>query len=98
VREVVEGNVVHAPDPLARRSGALPHRLTARELDVLRLVAAGRTNGRVAEALGVSEQTVKFHLCNIYRKLGVGNRTEATAHAHLHALVGQVDPVARTSA
>jgi DNA-binding NarL/FixJ family response regulator len=98
VREVVEGNVVHAPGPARPAVGALPHRLTARELDVLRLVAAGRTNGRVAEALGVSEQTVKFHLCNIYRKLGVGNRTEATAHAHLHALVGQVDPVARTSA
>ena len=98
VREVVEGNVVHAPRPARPAVGVLPHRLTARELDVLRLVAAGRTNGRVAEALGVSEQTVKFHLCNIYRKLGVGNRTEATAHAHLHALVGQVDPVASTSA
>ena len=98
LREVVDGNVVHAPRPPRPATGVLPHHLTARELDVLRLVAAGRTNGRVAEALGVSEQTVKFHLCNIYRKLGVGNRTEATAHAHLHSLVGQGEPVARTSA
>jgi DNA-binding NarL/FixJ family response regulator len=76
----------------------MPHTLTVRELEVLRLVAEGCTNGRVAAALSVSEQTVKFHLCNIYRKLGVGNRTEATRHAHLHALVDQSAPDARTSA
>jgi DNA-binding NarL/FixJ family response regulator len=98
LREVVHGTVVHAPRPARAEPGAMPYRLTARELEVLRLVAEGRTNGRVAVALGVSEQTVKFHLCNIYRKLGVGNRTEATAHAHLYSLVGQGEPVARTSA
>ena len=98
LREVVHGNVVHAPRPRPVEAIPMPHRLTARELEVLRLVAEGRTNGRVAEALNVSEQTVKFHLCNIYRKLGVGNRTEATRHAHLYALVGQGAPAARTSA
>jgi DNA-binding NarL/FixJ family response regulator len=98
LREVVNGNVVHAPRAPRSEPGVMPYRLTARELEVLRLVAEGRTNGRVAEALSVSEQTVKFHLCNIYRKLGVGNRTEATAHAHLYALVGQGEPAARTSA
>jgi DNA-binding NarL/FixJ family response regulator len=98
LRAIVHGDIVHAPRPLRTRPGALPHPLTSRELAVLRLVAQGHTNGRVAAALQVSEQTVKFHLCNIYRKLGVGNRTEATRHAHLHALVDQSPPAARTSA
>lgn len=94
LREVVHGNVVHAPRRAASEPDMLRWRLTARELEVLRLVAEGRTNQNVARALEVSEQTVKFHLCNVYRKLGVGNRTEATREAHLHALV----PQARTSA
>jgi DNA-binding NarL/FixJ family response regulator len=98
LREIVHGNVVHAPRPPRAAPGAMPHPLTSRELEVLRLVAEGYTNGRVAAALGVSEQTVKFHLCNIYRKLGVGNRTEATRHAYLHSLVDQSSPAARTSA
>ena len=98
LREVVHGNIVHVPRPPRAEPAALRHTLTVRELEVLRLVAEGRTNGRVAQALSVSEQTVKFHLCNIYRKLGVGTRTEATRHAHLHALVDQSVPAARTSA
>ena len=98
LREVVHGNVVHAPRARRVDARAPSHGLTARELEVLRLVAQGRTNGRVAEALSVSEQTVKFHLCNIYRKLGVGNRTEASRSAHLHALLDQDVPAARTSA
>jgi DNA-binding NarL/FixJ family response regulator len=97
LREVLHGNVVYAPRTAPGAPAALPWALTAREIDVLRLVAEGRTNGRVAATLHVTEQTVKFHLSNIYRKLGVGNRTEATRHAHLHALVGQ-GPAARTSA
>jgi DNA-binding NarL/FixJ family response regulator len=98
LREVVHGNVVHAPRAPRAAPEDVPAPLTSREREVLRLVAEGRTNGRVAEALSVSEQTVKFHLCNVYRKLGVGNRTEASRHADLHALVGQPPPVARTSA
>ncbi len=98
LREVVHGNVVHAPRAPRIDARAPSHGLTSRELEVLRLVAQGRTNGRVAEALCVSEQTVKFHLCNIYRKLGVGNRTEASRSAHLHALLDQDVPAARTSA
>jgi DNA-binding NarL/FixJ family response regulator len=94
LREVVHGNVVHAPRRAASEPAMLRWRLTARELEVLRLVAEGRTNQSVARALDVSEQTIKFHLCNVYRKLGVGNRTEATREAHLHSLL----PQARTSA
>ena len=50
-------------------------------------VAEGRSNKDVARALWVTEQTVKFHLSNIYRKLGVSNRTEATRYAYEHGLV-----------
>jgi DNA-binding NarL/FixJ family response regulator len=56
--------------------------LTPRELDVLRLVAEGHSNVEVAKMLWITEQTVKFHLSNSYRKLGVTNRTEA-AHWYL---------------
>lgn len=52
--------------------------LTKRETEILELVSEGYSNSRVARMLWVTEQTVKFHLSNIYRKLRVGNRTEAT--------------------
>ena len=61
--------------------------LSARELEVLRLVAAGSTNSEIARKLWVTEQTVKFHLSNIYRKLEVGNRTEASRYAHVNGLL-----------
>lgn len=57
-------------------AGALP-RLTPRELEVLRLVAAGMTNAEAAGHLGLSVHAVKFHLASIYSRLGVANRTEA---------------------
>jgi DNA-binding NarL/FixJ family response regulator len=66
-----------------RQSGRLPG-LTLREAEILELVSEGYTNGMVAKILWITEQTVKFHLSNIYRKLGVANRTEATRWAHLH--------------
>jgi DNA-binding NarL/FixJ family response regulator len=61
--------------------------LTPRELEILRLAARGFTNRRIAARLWVTEQTVKFHLSNTYRKLGVTNRTQATRFAYLNALV-----------
>ncbi len=61
--------------------------LTSRELEVLQLVAGGATNGEIAQKLWVTEQTVKFHLSNVYRKLEVGNRTEASHYAHVKGLV-----------
>jgi DNA-binding CsgD family transcriptional regulator len=63
------------------------HELTRRELEILRLVADGHSNGQLAQMLWVTEQTVKFHLSNIYRKLHVANRTEASRWAQLNGLL-----------
>ena len=61
--------------------------LTPRELEILRAAAEGPTNAQIARQLWVTEQTVKFHLSNIYRKLGVSNRTEAIRYALVNGLV-----------
>ena len=66
---------------------APPHGLTRRELEVLRLVADGKSNKDIAGALCLSERTVERHLSNILRKLDVPSRAAATAHAYRHALV-----------
>jgi len=66
---------------------SFPDRLTAREVEVLRLVAAGRTNPQIATTLFLSEKTVARHLSNIYAKLGIGSRAAATAYAYDHQLV-----------
>ena len=65
--------------------------LTPRELEILQLMAEGRSNAQLARMLWVTEQTVKFHLSNVYRKLDVSNRTEASRLAH-HA--GLLPPLA----
>jgi NarL family two-component system response regulator LiaR len=61
--------------------------LTRREVEILRLVAEGLSNAELAKMLWVTEQTVKFHLSNIYRKLNVSNRTEASRWAQVHGLL-----------
>jgi len=61
--------------------------LTRRELEILTLVAEGHSNSQLARMLWVTEQTVKFHLSNIYRKLDVANRTEASRWAQLNGLL-----------
>jgi DNA-binding NarL/FixJ family response regulator len=66
-----------------------PPALTKRELEILRLVAEGYSNGRVARTLWVTEQTVKFHLSNTYKKLNVANRTEASRWAQRHGLLNE---------
>jgi DNA-binding NarL/FixJ family response regulator len=60
--------------------------LTARELEVLQRVAAGLSNRQIAQELWLSDQTIKFHLHRIYRKLGVANRTEAARYAYERGL------------
>jgi DNA-binding NarL/FixJ family response regulator len=61
--------------------------LTRRETEILGLLANGHSNAQLAKMLWVTEQTVKFHLSNIYRKLNVANRTEAARWAHRHGLL-----------
>jgi DNA-binding NarL/FixJ family response regulator len=93
LREVVRGNVVHRFE--RRPSAAVADcPLTLREKEILALVAEGATNGQIARTLWVTEQTVKFHLSNTYRKLGVSNRTEASHYAHLNNLVTVAEAVA----
>jgi DNA-binding NarL/FixJ family response regulator len=62
-------------------------RLTRRESEILRLVADGKPNQGIARDLWITEQTVKYHVSNIYRKLGVANRTEASRWAQLNGLL-----------
>jgi len=85
VRHVVSGGVI-----LPAMGGAvqLPAELTARELEVLKMASEGLSNGEIASALYITEQTVKFHLGNIYRKLGVANRTEAAFQGMRRGLIG----------
>ena len=61
--------------------------LTGRELEVLRLVAAGATNHAIATRLHLADKTVHRHVSNIYAKLGVSSRAGATAYAYQHHLV-----------
>jgi DNA-binding NarL/FixJ family response regulator len=89
LREVCHGNVAVRVEPTAAPVGDTDCPLTDRELEILKLVAEGYTNGRIARELWVTEQTVKFHLSNTYRKLGVANRTEASRYAHLHNLTAE---------
>jgi DNA-binding NarL/FixJ family response regulator len=94
VREIAAGNVYHAFAPGPAPAPALaapgpPAGLTSRELEILRLVAAGAANSVIGRQLWITEQTVKFHLSNVYRKLGVANRTQASRYAYQ---IGLLDP------
>ena len=70
-----------------RDAAAKAHGLTARELQVLRLLATGTTNHAIADELFVAEKTVDRHVSNIFTKLGVSSRAAATAWAYEHQLV-----------
>ncbi len=89
IRQVASGHLVYpraAQRWLAMRRGKPPgHDLSPREWEVLEHVARGLTNAEIAAALTVSENTVRFHLKNIFEKLHVSNRTEAAAWYFQHA-------------
>ena len=72
-------------DASRRQGGASP--LTAREIEVLRLVASGLTNKGIAAQLYLSEKTVARHLSNMFAKLNVPSRAAATAYAYRHGLI-----------
>ena len=61
--------------------------LTPREIEVLRLAAEGHSNAELATLLWVTERTVKFHLSNIYKKLEISNRTQASQWAQARGLL-----------
>jgi DNA-binding NarL/FixJ family response regulator len=88
LRQALEGNVHTAIGvENEERSGAKALGLTEREVTILGALARGLSNDEIAKEFWVAPQTVKFHLTNIYRKLGVKNRTEATRIAYQHGLV-----------
>jgi DNA-binding NarL/FixJ family response regulator len=93
------GREASDPTPSAPRLEEVQtdHGLTRRELEILRLVAEGYSNGELARMLWVTEQTIKFHLSNIYRKLDVSNRTEASRWAQLNNLLSAVENEAVTA-
>ena len=81
------------PEPTDAAAAGVALGLTARELEVLTLVAEGRSNRQVAEALFISAKTASVHVSNILAKLGVASRVEAAAVAHRHGLLaGQPGP------
>jgi DNA-binding NarL/FixJ family response regulator len=93
VRQVFEHSIylagarVAGLAPLAKPAMSESPGLTRRELEILQLVAEGHSNAQLARMLWVTEQTVKFHLSNIYRKLDVSNRTEASRWAQVQGLL-----------
>jgi DNA-binding NarL/FixJ family response regulator len=96
IRQAVNGTAFHAlglpalnENAVARAAG-----LTDRELMIMKAVSRGLSNQAIGKELWVTEQTVKFHLTNVYRKLGVTNRTEAARWAFAKGLVdeGAVSP------
>lgn len=90
IRQVASGVVFHAPSRGLSPSPLQPADeeplLTEREQTVLEAVAAGLTTSAISGQLWVSEHTVKFHLTNIYRKIGVSNRAGAVRYALEHGL------------
>src|SRR2546425_1113860 len=73
--------------PPPTKASSYPAGLTAREVEVLRLVAQGLTDAQVAERLVISPRTVNFHLTSIYGKIGVSSRSAATRYAIEHHLI-----------
>jgi DNA-binding NarL/FixJ family response regulator len=87
IRQLFEHSIFFAHDRLlVTQDHQKRPPLTRREVEILELVAEGKSNAETARTLWVTEQTVKFHLSNIYRKLGVSNRTAAGHWAHANVL------------
>jgi DNA-binding NarL/FixJ family response regulator len=94
IRQVAAGyTLYHAPADAGEGAAGAPNgaagpELTEREASILAAVAAGKTTKAISAELWVTEHTVKFHLTNIYRKLGVSNRSGAVRYAFEHGLAG----------
>ena len=96
IRQIVDESVIHRS--LAALDGGAPAPraggLSEKEVAVLVELCHGHTNKQIAAGLWLSEQTVKFHLRNIYRKLGIKSRTEALRYAYEHDLAAASAPAA----
>jgi DNA-binding NarL/FixJ family response regulator len=100
---VLLSDSIHLEVPRASRpgprasgaNGAAAALLTPRELEILRLASDGLSNSEMAKQLWVTDQTIKFHLSNIYRKLEVSNRTGASRWAREHGLLDDYEPTPR---
>lgn len=89
IRSVADGQVIFAREAMTAMTSPgskAASTLTAREREVLALVAAGRSNREIARQLSVAEKTVKAHLSSLFRKLGVTDRTQAALYAVTHGL------------
>src|SRR5215212_10487896 len=88
IHDVLAGKTYLAPQAAAKLAeGVTRVQLTPRELGTLRLLADGKSNKEIANALGISERTVKTHLGHLFEKLGVTSRTEAIKVANRRGLV-----------
>ena len=94
ITRALEGTAYEAVGlPMLDESATDEVGLTDRELTILNGVARGLSNQALGRELWVTEQTIKFHLTNVYRKLRVANRTEAARWAFTHGLVSEAGPV-----
>lgn len=91
-RFIAQVEEAFAAVPATARNGAgngLIEALSSRECEILELMARGDSNAAISERLGISENTVKWHIKNLFAKLGVSNRTAAVAAARRHRLLAQ---------
>jgi DNA-binding NarL/FixJ family response regulator len=89
IRQIMDGQISMETFGLTRTTGGgsgPDPGLSPREAEILKRVAAGRSNREIAKELWLSEHTVKYHLTNVYRKLGVSGRTDAARYAFEHAI------------
>jgi DNA-binding NarL/FixJ family response regulator len=84
----VQQKLVAAAGPVAHSPAELPDGLTAREVEVLQLIAEGLANKEIAARLFVSEATVKSHINRLFAKTGITHRAQAVQYAYEHGLVG----------
>jgi DNA-binding NarL/FixJ family response regulator len=98
VRQAFDASIYLAGGPAAAPQPVVPltklSELTRRELEILQLAAEGHSTAELARMLWVTEQTVKFHLSNVYRKLEVSNRTEASRWAQRAGLLASTPATA----
>src|SRR5438034_897493 len=86
----LDGNVHYAVNGAVAAAAAAAQPdwdLTPRETEILRALAEGQSNKQMAQQFWLSEQTIKYHLTNVYRKLAVSSRTEAVRKAYEHGLI-----------